>query len=342
MTNRKKMIIAFWIMAVAVILFTSVSFAWLSISSTPLVSDITITVTTDNALSVAKSTPEGTAGVYSTILDLETVSKNTGVLHPATYVPEDGAFYAPYYGIDGRTNMAKAFKLTDPETGDILPENQTSSGCYIFYTDFFVTCGSACNVAFSDAVQREDGTLGAGTFLIGEPEWNTTTFVHEDQGGGAQYAMRMAFLIEGRKDESGKEIEPATFIIYEPNADGGTGLKTTYSYKGDVLQGSNGLLLQQYCSTWEDKYPVLKDEVIYTPGEFIENENMDRNILFDLKDGEERHVRLYIWLEGQDADCTNMTAGGELFANIQFKAYTKDRESEVVPYSEYKKKEGNE
>lgn len=320
-------------MALAVILFTSVSFAWLSISSTPVVSDITLTVTSDNALAIAKPDDEGKPGTYSTILDLTEVCRNTGALYPATFVAEDNAFFAPYYGIDGRGTMSRAFQLTDSETGRILPANYTTTGSYILYTDFWVTCGSACEVAFSDAVQREDGCLGAGTYLLGEPQWNTETYVHENQGSGAEYAMRMALLIDGRTDKEGNLIEDPKFIIFEPNADGGLGIRKTLSYKGGPLEGENGQVIMQKCSTWSDKDPVLREEVIYTPGEFIENEETG-NILFDLMEGEERHACLYVWLEGQDADCTNMTAGGQLIANIQFKAYTRDSHGEIVPLSE--------
>ena len=30
-------------------------------------------------------------------------------------------------------------------------------------------------------------------------------------------------------------------------------------------------------------------------------------------------IEMYVWLEGQDIDCTNVTGAAQIFANIQFK-----------------------
>ena len=53
------------------------------------------------------------------------------------------------------------------------------------------------------------------------------------------------------------------------------------------------------------------------PGEFIQNPT-----LFTLESGEIVKIELYIWLEGQDVDCSNAMSDGvtttKLEANIQF------------------------
>jgi hypothetical protein len=41
-------------------------------------------------------------------------------------------------------------------------------------------------------------------------------------------------------------------------------------------------------------------------------------------------IRLYVWLEGQDVDCTNAIQESQILANIQFDAVT-DNGSGMVP-----------
>ncbi len=42
------------------------------------------------------------------------------------------------------------------------------------------------------------------------------------------------------------------------------------------------------------------------------------HVLFDLKKGEVRQIRLYFWIEGQDVDCWNDVAGMNFLARIEF------------------------
>ena len=61
---------------------------------------------------------------------------------------------------------------------------------------------------------------------------------------------------------------------------------------------------------------LLQDVVIYDMGEFLSNP-----ALFTIEDGGMMHVTMYIWMEGQDIDCSNMAVAKEtaIAANIQFK-----------------------
>lgn len=65
----------------------------------------------------------------------------------------------------------------------------------------------------------------------------------------------------------------------------------------------------------ENKYPKLfkKVNVDYaTKKEFEENIE-----IFSLEAGITK-VRIYIWIEGQDVDCENMSAIGNIIFNFQF------------------------
>ena len=43
-------------------------------------------------------------------------------------------------------------------------------------------------------------------------------------------------------------------------------------------------------------------------------------VLFSLEAGEMAKIDLYIWLEGQDVDCTNQIKDAQILANIQMEA----------------------
>ena len=311
---------------ISVVALTVASYAWMSISTTPTVTDLALTVISENALQLAHDDGGKPAGDWSTIMDLADPTQELA-LRPVTYVESEDAFFAPDYGLDGRIDGIKT-RLTDVN-GALLSEfaaAEDKSG-YLYICDFWIrTNASDCTVALTPPIEREDGVLGAGTFMVGEPVWDAGSVSHIDAGNGAQYAMRLALRVDP-VDDFGEQNEPA-FIIYEPNADGGTGLTETKSAKGNgSLQGEDNLLLQQSVSSWTEADPVLKDTVLYFPGNFL----TDDLCLFPLRSGHARHVTLYIWLEGQDADCTASIGGGRLISNIQFTAVTGDDENNLRP-----------
>lgn len=66
--------------------------------------------------------------------------------------------------------------------------------------------------------------------------------------------------------------------------------------------------------------------------QILQGKTSDEVVFFlNLKPSQERHVRLYIWLEGQDIDCTNEISRGRLLANLQFTGVEK-RNEDIVPY----------
>ena len=310
----------------SVIGLTVASYAWMSISTTPMVTDLALTVITENALQLASNDAGKPADDWSTIMDLGNIAEEI-TLQPVTYVASEDAFYAAGIALDGRADSGNMTRLTD-ENGALLSEfaaAEDKSG-YLYICDFWIRTNAAdCTVALTPPVVREDGELGAGTFMVGEPVWDAGTVSHKDAGNGAQNAIRLALRIDP-VDDFGEKYDPA-FIIYEPNADGGTGLTETQSAKGDGLLHGDHILLQQSVSSWSESDPVLRDTVHYSPGDFItENLNM-----FPLRSGKARHVTLYIWLEGQDADCNNTISEGRILANLQFTAVTGEDNNNLRP-----------
>jgi hypothetical protein len=145
---------------------------------------------------------------------------------------------------------------------------------------------------------------GSGTFVIGKPIWNDETIQHDNGGKGTELAMRVGFLIR-KTDLNGNPKEaPPVFYIYEPNCDthktGSTGYVNTPSIDGtdSLIREEN--LIQQTTNMWKESDPVEQNVVIRSPGEFTTETK-----LFEIKPGELAEITIYIWLEGQDIDCTN-------------------------------------
>lgn len=324
--NRNKLLLLGWMSVILLVMLTTATYAWLEISSTPTVSDLALSVVTDNALEIAPD-EGGTPGEWGTILDLSELSALTAPLKPATYLAAEGAFYAPNYGWDGRADFSAPIRLTD-QNGALFSsadaaEDAEENG-YLFTCDFWVRAQAAnCTVSLTPAVRREDGALGSGTFVMGEPVWDTSRYIHKEGGGGAQYAIRVAFRIDPAEDEEHADGEPI-WIFYEPCVEEG---ESTRSADGSEDFWGNHKVIRQSPSSWSECSPVLRDTVNYEPGKFLSSDLS----LFSMKADSPRHVTLYIWLEGQDEDCTNRISEGRIFSNIQFSATMNNNTQPVRP-----------
>ena len=159
--------------------------------------------------------------------------------------------------------------------------------------------------------------------MIGTPVWNEKDLVHVNGGGGAQYAIRIGLRITPLGEDGEPDSEGARFVVYEPNA-------TNYvNYNGEFVSEyipTPGIdknrdtlipedhLIRQTSTLWTEADPVEKDVVVYKHGTF-----MDDVELFDLEQDQKVKIDMYLWLEGQDVDCTNRIGdAARIFSSIQF------------------------
>jgi len=296
---RRKVIILGYVALILCVMAVTASFAWMSISSTPTVTDLALSVVSDNALEIAPDN-NGTPGTWSSILDLNELAKLDEPLVPITFVGEENSFYAPSYGIDGRMSNPKAVKLND-EQGNLLPEYD-NKGYFCSYSFWIRTTASYCTVNLTEAVERQDGILGGGTFVAAEPEWNTETFEHDPTT--VEKMVRMAVKAEAT------EYEEMKTFLYDPAYEEG---QKTVSVNGGKYEGNNRLI-RQTVTNWTEDSPILKDSVIYKPGKFLDNTKG----LFTLQPAVSRKITVYFWVEGQDPDCNNQAKGSRILANLQF------------------------
>lgn len=232
-------------------------------------------------------------------------------LKPVTWSEKEGAFYTIMYGLDGR--MAGKWQLLSDEEN----ANRNDGRGYYVVGTLFARSGEPCSVSLQDAVELNQGQDGAGTFVIGTPIWNSQSVLHDDGGNGAETAIRIGIRITSVSSETGEALGDHVFYIYEPNCDrhlsGEDGYVDTPSIDGTETLGS--LMLLQTASEWTEAYPVERDVTIKSLGEFESD-----TWLFDLWAGDVVQIDLYIWLEGQDIDCTNEIEDAQIFANLQFDA----------------------
>ena len=309
--RKQRLISLFLLLLILMPLCTVATYTWFSISRTPKVSDMEMTINCNTGMQIAWSAeaPDEEWGQHLSFLDA--VPQET-LLTPVTWVDSENAFYTTLYGYDGRT-FALDRKLSD-ET-----DANTEQGHYVTFS-FYGRTDEHTDISLAHAATDENGSSLSGTYLMGSPLWDSASISHYDGGLGSQYAVRMGLRVT-KLDSDGEEGE-STFFVYEPNADlhadGTRGYIATPSADGSDHLVSEDRLFVQSASFWNERDPVLKDDVRWSVGEFEGS-----TFLFDLQADEMVRFDVYLWLESTDVDCVNtVIRGAQIFANLQLVAET--------------------
>ena len=324
-SRRGRRIFLYSIMILILLsLFTTATYTWFTISRTPRVSNIGLYVNAPVGMHLAPA-PEGAEWVSQ--LDFAQLVPETSPLRPVTWSDEDQRFYAAQYGPDGR------------QTGDWHPmtdeNNANRDDVYGYYikATFYATTDANVDVSLTHAVEVEEGVSGSGTYLIGSPVWDSENVLHFNGGNGAETAVRIGLKITPLADMEPVD-EEALFYIYEPNCDthmdGSTGYVATPSIDGTEALVQEDRLIRQTTTVWQEADPVQRGLVNYQMGEFETPTD-----LFSLDYGQIVKIDLYVWLEGQDVDCSNRIGReARIMANVQFLAEAGDQSGlEPIPES---------
>lgn len=308
---RSFLVMFYWVGLVALLLLlVAATYTWFALSKTPRVNDMDMHISTPAGLKIAESynSPDDE---WTQSLDFFQLIEAHTTLKPCTWSERDQQFYAAAYGTDGRI-VAIVKPLNDAaNSNNDGPEGYYAKGTFYARTD------SAVAVSLAEAVTLEDGTSSIGTYLIGTPLWNLQNISHDNGGSGAEYAMRIGLKVTPVNDE-GRETGDSTFYIYEPNSDkhvgGAEGYLATPSIDGADTLVPTSRLITQTTSSWSEASPVQRSVVMRSMGKFQTD-----TTLFRLAAGDMVRVELYIWLEGQDVDCTQ-SIGTEamILAHLQF------------------------
>lgn len=314
--RRKNLIVIIALMLLILIpLCIVATYTWISISKTPKVSDMEMTINSSPGLQLAWSQDAAEEDWKHQLDFLDVVSEDT-VLYPVTWSDTEDSFYTARFGTDGRM-VDTGIRLSDDE------DSNSSSGHYVKFTVYGRTSQNV-NVSLSPAVEVNEGTGSAGTYLIGSPKWDSDSISHVDGGSGAQYATRIGFKISKIGENS---VSDPQMYIYEPNYD------KHIEYVGNNPSAprektlvSEDRLIRQSTSYWEESDPIERGVVIRRAGIF------ERDVtLFQLDEEEMVKIDVYLWLEGTDKDCVNAVGrDAQILANIQFAADV-DNVSGLVP-----------
>ncbi len=309
--NQRTFLYILLLLALLTLLVVS-SYTWFSLSRTPRVSDMEVYISGQSGLKLAAAynAPEEE---WDEILDFSKIVGDNTELKPATWSEARQTLLTADYGSDGRL-LGSYSALTDERNA-----NRSDDAAYYVKGTFYAKTDAAAAVSLAEAVEVNDGTGGAGTYVIGTPVWSRDQLVHYNGGMGAETAIRIGLRVRKIDPSSGASEDNGTFYIYEPNYDNhigsASGELATPSIDGTPLLTASERLIRQTASTWTEANPVLSGVTIKQLGRF------DKELrLFTILPNEIYAIDLYVWLEGQDADCTNLIEDARIIANIQFAA----------------------
>ncbi len=294
---------------ILLVLLTSATYTWFEISKTPKVSDMTIFVNTNRGIELSWNPSDEKA--WAQHLNFSDMHSGKTILKPVTYSYMQDCFYAARFGNDGRVESISNL-LSDEKNSN----RSDSKGYYIKFT-FFARSDEKIMVSLLDAEQK------TGTYVIGTPKWDEKSVLHENGGDGAEYAVRIGFRITPYDPKTNVFMEQnSRFIVYEPNCLDHENYKGNYidqyietpsMHTGQALVPKENLI-RQTSTLWTEMNPIQMDKVDYKYGKFL-----DDTALFTLEKGEMVQIEAYLWLEGQDADCTNLIGHeASIFSSIQF------------------------
>ena len=321
-SQRRRRILYIWVLIALSTLLVAASYTWFSISQRPRVSDMAMYINAPAGLELA---PRYNSEEWVQQLDFAELTGETSVLKPVTWSNMQRRFFAANYGSDGR--MTGRWD----ELNDTANANRAGGQGYYTMCTFYMRSDVDMEVSLTKATAINDDLAGHGTYVVGMPVWDSEEVAHQDGGSGAQYAIRVGIRVTPVDPETGQPNGNQEFFIYEPNCDRHvvqsegeeeSGITTevaeeyepTASIDENAVYIDNAHLIRQTTSTWSESEPAQRIAVIYNMGDFLTSTR-----LFDIKEGEMRRLEVYVWLEGQDVDCTNAIGNeARIFASIQF------------------------
>lgn len=308
--KKKHLALYAYMVLILLILTTVTTYAWLALTSTPRVSNLSIYINTFPGMEIAVD-PE--KGEWSQRISYEEMFGEEYELRPATWSEEHQAFFGASYSITGKLQKDKWTPLTDE-----VNANNTTANNYYCIGSFYARTGSDTQISLAPALAINDGLAASGTYLIGEPLWNQDKILHENNGKGAENAIRIGIRVN-RLNSDYTPTGETEFFIYEPNAnahsDGSVGYVSTPSIDGEDTLINSENIISQGASSWTENDPVERDVLVHYMGAFDGSSD-----LFKMKADEVVQIEIIIWLEGQDVDCTNAIADASIIANLQFHA----------------------
>lgn len=310
--QRLRTIIYLYVLLALLTLLVTASYTWFSLTQSPRISSMDLSVASTVGIRLAQRY-DAEEEDWGQVIDFyDMIGENT-VLQPASYSAARDAFVTAAYGTDGRVIERKYTVLTDEQNA-----NRSDEHAYYVKGTFYVRSDTEVSVSLGEAIEVNEGVNTSGTYVIGTPVWNSQNVLHDDGGLGAETAIRVGIRITPVNPDTGGEIGESEFYIYEPNYDVHLDENIEGEVKTESVDGGDyedtAYMIYQTASTWKEAYPVQQNVTIKDLGEFVSD-----TYLFTLDVDSMVRIDLYVWLEGQDVDCTNLIDEAQIVANIQLK-----------------------
>ena len=317
---RRAMLATVAMMLMGIVSLTGVTYAWFSQSDTASVEGMQLGIESKDGGVLMSAVPNPGASGWAYKINLDWAGTN---FKPASTAPSNlnnGSLV--FY--NGEINDAKTYMVTTSElaAADELGVGQSAAeGYYVKKTIYF------------NNVEDNEIKVSLGAKIEGITTDGKSGLKNADQ------AMRVAIVTHGEYEinaETGTNTADATVasdksavMIYEPEANkhhrGGEGYIPTYG----VIKGSDGQEINFLTDKNDPAYEnseVCKIEKNGSTSEYIEKIDS----YYAAKAGKQAptftipahtyyKVTIYIWLEGQDVDCTNEISGSDLGIAITFK-----------------------
>ena len=250
-TLKSKLLASAAMLMLSVIMVTSASFAWFTISTNPEIKGMTTQVVVNDNLEIALDADydngplasgagdSGNAYTWGNILDLTAGDAKTAydeldkTLRPVEL--DDGDFKYPIYGADGRIDSMETMDMQvlgdDKETafGNLIDdEDATTPTNYGYYVDFWVRSNKTGIVMLSEAANRvgtdDDATAGSGSIF----EFGSATVTDAEKELSKH--IRVAFMSVDEEDDDALNKNATAMTTKYPETPNG---KATF--EGDVV-----------------------------------------------------------------------------------------------------------
>ena len=305
---RKAMICTIAMMLMGIVSLTGVTYAWFSQSQTAIVQGMNLGIIAKEGGVLMSAVPNPSEWGYRLDLQMNETEYNPASMIPANIVKTDAD------GNDISDGSIQFYNgvIDEAAPSKIYTETIGQNKYYIQKDIYF----------YNDSLDQDiTVVLDKESTLLGNPT------------NGVEMAMRMAIVNHGKYDKGTDTAEnaptaekhiddfftkdPANVSIYEfaakTHLDGTTSTKDTYGVKAasgvgtyfdtkDVGSGVTG-------QAWENY--LAKTTTVH--------KDSGTDISFVVEKDSYHRITVYIWLEGQDADCKNAISGSEMDIQLAFK-----------------------
>ena len=251
---------------------------------------------------------------------------------------EDGINYLLYFDMWVRTRdpeLTYELRLNNPSAAAGAPtvnDWETVYGTYVLWTPVWNPAANDGEGAYTTADDAM-ASIRVGFQMFGqtnETQSNVVnTVIYEPNvdlhnGLRASEAYSGITYVKGEDADSDGKINDAT----------ASGLVTTTvpHYTGtDAYEMKTQETILQRTSSWDagklaslEKISQWDSRCIGSIGEFVDADgnpidNADLPCMAQISRDTPQKIRVFFWLEGQDADCWNQIAGGSIYANLEFR-----------------------